>query len=61
LQAAFKTKRGSSAAFDALSESMRRRLLAYLGDAKTPATRVKRIAKIFEIAAAGRAATAERG
>jgi uncharacterized protein YdeI (YjbR/CyaY-like superfamily) len=48
LLASFKTKRGSRAAFDALSESMRRRLLAFLGDAKSPETRAKRIAQILD-------------
>jgi len=48
LQAVFRKQPGSRKAFEALSESMRRRLLAFLGDAKTPATRSKRIALILE-------------
>lgn len=50
LAAALADRTGFKTGFDALSESMRRRLLHYLKDAKGAATRQKRIAQIFEIA-----------
>lgn len=56
LQAAFRKKPGSRTAFNALSPSLRRGLLAFLNDAKTPATREKRIAQICETASSRAAA-----
>jgi uncharacterized protein YdeI (YjbR/CyaY-like superfamily) len=50
LAAALADQPGFRTAFDALSESWRRRLLHFLKDAKGADTRKKRIAQIFEIA-----------
>jgi len=50
LVAAFAERPGFKAGFEALSESMRRRLLHFLKDAKAADTRKKRIDQIFEMA-----------
>jgi uncharacterized protein YdeI (YjbR/CyaY-like superfamily) len=50
MAAAFRADPAFRRDFNALSESMRRRLLAYFTAAKTPATRAKRLAAILELA-----------